>query len=349
MKRAFRIIVLIVATGAIIGLLAWFFRGEDPRELAEAFRTARWRFLPIALVMGMLVFPVKALRWRLLLGSDNKIKILSLLSAIMIGFMANCIISRVGELVRAAVLGAKRETRTSIALASIALERIFDMCTVILFLVIALLWLRPAASGEGATHLAALRKWGAILAIILALGIVFLALLRTMPKRTTKLVLRCVDWLPRRLRERVRTFLESFLAGLNTIRSARQAALILLISIFHWLLQVLYFLFIGYCFPDLGLALPGAMLVFVATALGVAALPLPGYLGIFQGGVLAAAAIMGVLHAERTAWISYSWASWALSVLPVILVGFLFLWAEGLSLKELRGRVPREAGASGKR
>ena len=59
--------------------------------------------------------------------------------------MANCIVSRLGELIRAAVMSIKGEMRTSTALASIALERVFDVCTVVVFLILALQWLGPSS------------------------------------------------------------------------------------------------------------------------------------------------------------------------------------------------------------
>ena len=80
------------------------------------------------MLVGLLVYPVKALRWRVILGREQTARYRPLLSAVMIGFMANCIVSRLGELIRAAVMSIKGEMRTSTAMASIALERVFDMC-----------------------------------------------------------------------------------------------------------------------------------------------------------------------------------------------------------------------------
>ena len=88
------------------------------------------------------------------------------------------------------------------------------------------------------------------------------------------------------------------------------------------------------------MTLPGAMLVFTITALGVAALPLPGYLGVFQAAVLAATAILSM---PRAASFNYALLSWAVNVPPIILLGFVFLWAEGLTLREIRSGSRRRA------
>lgn len=307
----------------------------SPSNIRQAFRSARWGVVPLAFVMGMLVFLVKALRWQVLLAPVKRVGFRRLLSAIMIGFMVNCILSRLGEVVRAAVLGVKGEMRTATALASIALERIFDMCTVVLFLMLSLLWLHPSASGAAAVHLAHLRTAGVVLAMAFVVGVGFLVLLRVRRKVTTRFVLGCAAWLPQRLRAKVQDFLDAFLAGLDTIQGPRQVMIISLLSVVHWLCQVSFFYVMGYCFPGLGLSFPGAMLVFALTALSVAALPLPGYLGVFQGGVKAAALILALPALES---FRYSWLTWAVNVPPIIAVGFVFLWSEGLTLGELRRR-----------
>ena len=340
MKRLRRILILLLTTAAIVVLLVWSFRDVKMAGMVEAFRNARWGFAPLAICMGLFVFPLKALRWRLLIAPLKPVRFRTLLSAIMIGFMVNCIFSRVGELARALVVGLKGEARSATALATIALERVFDVCTVVLFLVLSLIALRPAAYGEGAAHLAKIRTAGAVGVVVFIAAVVFLVLLKVRSKATKRIVLRCVAWLPKQLKAYVEGFLESFLNGLNAIQSARQVAAIFLLSVLHWFFQVLYFLFMAYCFPGLEMTLAGAMLVFAITALGVAAVPLPGYLGVFQASVMAAAAIMTLPHAES---VSYAWLSWALNVPPIILIGFGFLWMEGLSLGELRAGAKRTA------
>ena len=335
-----RILILLLATAAIVALLAlgWSAEAASVEDLLAALREARWWFLPAAGMMGLLVFPVKALRWRILLAPTKKVRFRPLFSAIMIGFMVNCIFSRIGEVVRAGFLGLRREVRTTTALASIALERIFDMCTVVLFLVIALLWLQPAPAADGARKLATIRVSGVLMGLMFAAAVAFLVLLRVRPKEMTRLVLGCVSWLPPRLRTHVEKFLASFLSGLNALKDIRQVAVLFGLSIIHWFLQVLYFLLVAYCLPQLHMSLPGAMLVFTITALGVAALPLPGYLGVYQAAVLAATAILSLPGAAS---FSYAWLCWAANIPPIILLGFVFLWAEGLSLREIRSGSSR--------
>jgi len=342
MKRLRQVIALVLVTAITAGFLVWYLgKVENVGEVWKAFKEARLWVAPFAALVGLAVFPIKAVRWRLLLPGGGRIPLRTLFSAIMIGFMANCILLfRLGELVRAAALGIKKQASTAEALASIALERIFDMVAIVLILIAALLLIQPAAGPESAKTLAKLRTAGVFAAMLFAVGIAFLVLLRSRPRATTAFVLGCVFWMPVLLREKVRDFLKSFLQGLDAVQSAEQVVTVFALSIVHWMVQVAFYYLVGQCFPGLGLTFAGAMLVFSLVALSVAAPPLPGYLVVFQAGIAAAGLVLSLPPGPC---FSYAWLAWAMNVPPVIVVGFVCLWWEGLSLGQLRKNANRDA------
>ena len=333
MKQFRHIAILLATTALVAGLLVWSFRNTDFNALWAAFDSARLWVAPFAALVGLGVFPIKALRWRLLLAPVKKVRIGSLFSAIMIGFMANCILSRLGEIIRAAVVSKRKEVDTATALASIALERIFDMATVILILIAALLCLPATTGGSGAGTLANVRAVGVVTAALFAVGVAFLVLLRLRPKATTAFIMFWISWMPARLKQKVAQFLASFLKGLDTLHSLRQVAVVSVLSLVHWMVQVLFFYLMGFCLPGFGLTFPGAMLVFSLVAFSVAALPLPGYLGVYQAGTAAAGLVLSLPDAEMAA---YGWLTWSMNIPVVIGLGFICLWTAGLSLGDLR-------------
>jgi uncharacterized membrane protein YbhN (UPF0104 family) len=148
--------------------------------------------------------------------------------------------------------------------------------------------------------------------------------------------------LPGRISGKVESFLATFLLGLDTLRTWRQVAAILLLSVVHWGIQVLFFLLAGWCFPDMAMTLPIALLVFSVTAFGVAILPIPGYIGIYQAAVLLVGVVVGSKD-QQAAWTSYSWLAWLLNIPFVILVGFIFLWKEDLSFRQIRQQADTES------
>ena len=349
-KRLRTALILLAVTAAIVGLLYYSLRGVELTALRSQLVNADYRYAILAVGAVMAVFVVKAIRWQLLLRPIKPIRLYPLFSAIMIGFMANCIISRVGEVIRAAILGMKKETRTSTALATIAVERIFDMASLVFYLLVGLAALGPArgSSEEFGTLRAAEYSLGAAL----ALGVGFLVALWRWPKRTERGILaasrvwlkalallgakpKWTEWLD----GKVTGFVESFLPGLRTLQSLPQVLGLVALSLLHWGLQIVMFWAASYCLGSTSdwfpLTFPQSCLVFAFTALGVAALPLPGFVGIFQGGVTTAMLLIGAPRKAPDV-AAFSMIAWLVNIPPIIIVGFVFLWMEGIGLRELR-------------
>jgi hypothetical protein len=172
-------------------------------------------------------------------------------------------------------------------------------------------------------------------AILLGVAIAFLVLLRLCQKWMTAALARFIRLLPKRISGKIESFLTTFLLGLDTLRTWRQVAAIFVLSLVHWGVQVLFFLLAGWCFPEMAMTLPVALLVFAIVGFAVAAAPTPGYIGSYQVGVLLVGAVVWSKD-QRAAWEAYSWLAWLLNIPFVILVGFIFLWKENLSFRQLR-------------
>lgn len=339
-KRVRSAIILLLITAAIVALLYYSLRGVEFARFREHVANADYRYALLAVLATLGVFVVKAVRWQILMNPVKRVGLYPLFAAIMIGFMANCIISRVGEVIRAAVLGVKGEARTSTALGTIAVERVFDTASVVLFLVIGILSIGSAAGRY--EQLAALRAAGYGLAAALIIGVGALVALWLWPDRMERLALATTRVLPGKLREKVAGFIKSFMPGLRALQSLRQVLALAGLSVIHWAVQVLMFWWASHCLAGHGpfpLSFQQSCLVMALTALGVAALPLPGFVGIFQGGVTAAMVLLGAdLNAANVANVvaAYGIIAWLANIPPIVAVGFVFLWTEGIGMRELR-------------
>ena len=76
----------------------------------------------------------------------------------------------------------------------------------------------------------------------------------------------------------------------------------------------------------------GACLVAICLALAVALPQAPGYIGVFHIAVLKSLDIFGI---QTTAAQSYAIVLWAISILPSTIMGFFFLWREGIAFREV--------------
>lgn len=109
------------------------------KEVWNDILGANYYWLIISLVFAIGSHIVRALRWNLLINSLNyKTKLSTTFFAVMIGYLANTAVPRMGEFVRCGVLSKKEKIPFNVLFGTVISERIFDMITllVIIFLVI---------------------------------------------------------------------------------------------------------------------------------------------------------------------------------------------------------------------
>lgn len=111
------------------------FRKVNLHELKKALESANYIYLIPAILLTILSLWIRAFRWQYILQPVREIRVSSLFSATMIGFMANNLLPvRLGEFVRAYTIGEKERISKSSSLATIVVERIFDGITILSFL-----------------------------------------------------------------------------------------------------------------------------------------------------------------------------------------------------------------------
>ena len=162
-------------------------RGQHPDEIRDAFSRVDWRLLPLALLLLYTGIAIRAYRWHILLRPVRDIPTRDVFPVMIIGYAANNVLPlRAGELVRAWVLEQRYGVRKTAALATIAVERLFDGVTMLLFV------------GGAATVIglnAELRHVALVAAAIFAAaiaGLVFLLVGGTLRERLLRLVLATV-------------------------------------------------------------------------------------------------------------------------------------------------------------
>src|SRR3989442_13947477 len=110
-------------------LLVWVLYKIDLRKVWTYAQHANGWLLLLTVVVATVTFPVRALRWRLILRDvdGHRFPLLPLCHATTIGFMANNLLpARAGEVARAYVASRQLPVRFTTALGSIGVERGFD-------------------------------------------------------------------------------------------------------------------------------------------------------------------------------------------------------------------------------
>ncbi|MDL1897932.1 flippase-like domain-containing protein [Anaerolineae bacterium CFX7] len=312
-----------------LGLLAIVFYGTDLNAIGDAFRTANYFYLVPALVLYFIGVGLRAVRWHFLLRSIKPVGVWRLFQVTVIGYMVNDLLPfRIGELVRAYILGETERISKASVLVTIILERVFDGVTMLLFIGVASFFL-PLNE--------ALRTLLLIGSLLFAAVVVALALAAGLRERFDALLRRALSRLPEKWRARGLRLADSFFLGLAVLRNPTDAAAALLFSILAWLFEAGMYATLALGF---GIVLPFPVFV-LATAVAnlVTIVPsTPGYVGVFDVPVKAILALFGVNESIAA---SYTLLLHAALIVPVVFLGLALMWRLGLSLGQLRKQSAR--------
>lgn len=295
-------------------LLAVVLYKVDFGKVATALRGADYRYLPLVVFIYLTSFLLRSWRWEVLLRPVKPgIGFGHLFSTIIIGWTANNLLpARVGELVRAYLIGKRESISKSASLATIVVERILDSFTLLVFLFASMLLL---------TNPLEILHFGLY---VLAVFILILAILVFM---TFKNVLalayfkKAMKILPDRLSASMIGLFESFLKGLQCLRDARQTLKGLTLSGGLWAIEALVYYLILRSF---GLVLPiyAATVLLAVVNIGVILPSSPGALGTFQFFCVLG---LGFFSVDKSTALALSVVLQSVMWFPVTLLGLGFL------------------------
>ena len=316
-------------------LLLWALRGVHFDEVLRRIKGAHLVPLGLAVVVATLTFPIRLVRWRLLLRRDDgtPLPALPVWHAVAIGFMANNTLPfRAGELVRLIAVTRLTGVRMTAALSSIAVERIFDGLAVVALLSAALLLSDlPSNVAVGGLSLAQVARAGGLmgLAALTAAGLVV-----AFPLAAEGLVRRVLP--AGRFTERLVALLEGIRQGLAALRSPALLGGVIVWSLVLWLVNA-YAFYIGFAAFDIPVGFIGAILLQGIVVFGITVQLTPGFVGQFEAAIVAALALYGVPNDVAS---SYAIAFHGTTFLPIILLGAWSLARTPVALRDLRGAAP---------
>ncbi len=314
--------------GIAISIVALYLAMPPRNEWANvvaAFARVQYAYmLPIALISAYTIV-VRCQRWRLLLRPVGEIPFLALVSATSVGFLCNMVLPlRVGEVIRPVLLANRTNVPVSSVLASVLLERLLDMLTILVFLGL-VMFLVPVS--------ATIRQSGIAFLILALFAVTLVASLQ----QRHPLALALLRWIlartPARIRERAETALHSFIAGLQGIGTGAALLRILAYSVFLWITIASVF---GVGFLACGLEVPfvsGGLALVTVVAGAVSAPSAPGFIGTFQAGCIIALGLFGISRADA---IPYAFVVWAAQWLTQVILGVVFLVRENIRFGDVR-------------
>ncbi|MFH1141654.1 MAG: lysylphosphatidylglycerol synthase domain-containing protein, partial [Chloroflexota bacterium] len=219
-------------------------------------------------------------------------------------------------------------------------ERVVDG-VVLLFILAALSLVLPMTGLVAGVARSVSIPWPLLVSAIVAPFVLVLGLMVMMaynPPRALSFAGFLAKPFPGRVKVRILGLVEMFVAGLGVLRYPGRIPLLLLLSLLVWLAESTMYYLIG-CSFDLASPLGGLVTMFWAMLAVTAAANLGAALPSSQGSIgpfeLFAVATLVVLGVQREAAVAYAVALHVALLVPVTLLGFLYLWMGKESLMQL--------------
>jgi uncharacterized protein (TIRG00374 family) len=323
-----------IGIGISLVLLVYLFRQVEYRRLWDSLASADMPFLFLATALLAGTFAIRSWRWQYLLKPLKEVGFSSLMSATSIGLMANMLFpARLGEIVRAVVLGHREHIDKSASFATVVVERLLDGFTILLILAVLLL----AASLPLQGGWLQVVRWGGLstLALYMAVLVALLYLHRS-TAQALRAVRRLGAGLPTRWVDKLAHFLESFSGGLETLECKDHLGQIIVTSIMLWGGIGLYNFLVMQAF-HLHLPVSVGFLLLVFQAFAVMLPSSPGFVGTYHAASVACLSLWGV-HPEVALGVAL--VMHAINFFLTIGLGGSYLWAMGISWRDLTQAHP---------
>src|SRR5436190_10502897 len=137
-----------------IGLLAFFLYGVELRPVWDATRQADGRLLLGGVCVTMMTYALRAFRWQYLLAPIGPTRFTTAFQTTVIGFSASFLLpARPGEVLRPYLLARRENLPPTACFATVILERLLDLVTVLLLFGVFVVFVDPASlSGDPAMY-----------------------------------------------------------------------------------------------------------------------------------------------------------------------------------------------------
>jgi uncharacterized protein (TIRG00374 family) len=315
-----------IAVGVIVSIFFLLWAKSLVGNLGDALTAARDAnklFVLPGLIAYFAGVWIRAARWHFLLRPVKSVPTNALFPVVVIGYMANDVLpARLGEVVRAYVLGEQEGIPKATSLATILVERMFDGIAMLIFV---------AAVGLVVPFSDQLTTVVRIAAAIFIVALIVLVVAGGSRERAAGAIAAFERILPTSLRGKVVPIADRFLEGLSSLRSPRLAAAILGLSLAAWLCEATMYYIISLGF-GLNLPIPAYVLTTAVANLGAMVPAAPGYVGTFEAFALLA---LMLFSPDRGTAGAYVVVVHVALLVPITLLGFFYLWRANLSLRTL--------------
>ena len=325
-------------------LLALFLVTVDLERMMEELAKANYLYLIPGIGLYLVSVFFRTLRWQLLLRHMRSIPARRLYPVVVVGYMANNLLPmRLGEFVRSYHVGEREGISKTSALMTIFIERILDALTLLFFIAVIAIFVPLAGLAESLGEKTGIAWPLLVMALsapfVLAFGTLMLFAL--FPDKTRALALTIVSLLPERIESTLRHLIDMFLVGLMPLRSPQTLGRLFALSLPIWLFEAGLFFFVGFAFglenvyDSLGDMAIAVILVTAVANIGSSIPAAPGGIGLFELVARETLVFLPLAAVDPAVAAGFAAVVHLSLLLPMIILGQVFLWTENVSLRKL--------------
>ncbi len=330
-----------------IALLVLFFWTTDLTQMISSLKRTNHFYLILGLAAYFASIWFRTIRWRFLLLTNIKIKTSRLLPVVVVGYMANNILPfRIGELVRSYYLNRREGISTTTGISTILVERVSDSIALLFLIGVTAVFVPLDETLSGFSTVSNIAESVIVIFFVLPFLGMFTALVAAslFRNRTERIIYKVSEPLSIRIRNMLRDSSSKVLDGLQSLNSISAITKVLALSLPVWIAESFLFFFVALSldihseFEGMIAMASASILVTGITNIGSSVPAAPGGLGLFE--LIARESLVLMPHGtvSRPDAAAFAALTHACLLIPIIALGQMFLWANGLSLLSLSRR-----------
>jgi uncharacterized protein (TIRG00374 family) len=294
---------------------------DQKKEIMLSFRQANYAWISFAVFLGIMSHFVRSLRWKMLMEPMGyKPRSSNVFFAVMIGYLANLALPRLGEVSRCGILTRYEKIPFTKSFGTVITERAVDMMMfIILFFTTIYIqsdrlssYIQTRVYAPLATKFHYTIDFSAffifiMLGIVLVLIIAGIILWRLFRKSE--------------LMQKLKAQILGFLEGIKSLGSIKRPFLFIFYSIAIWVLYLLMAYFVFFSLPETAmLGIDAGLGVLIFGSIGI--MVVQGGIGIYPAIVAETLILYSI---NKTTGYAMGWLIWSSQTLPIICLGILSL------------------------
>lgn len=305
----------------LLGILLfwWVYKDQDISRIKSILTNeVNYFWIVVSVFLGLLSHISRTIRWNLMIEPlGHKPRTLNTFLAVMIGYLMNLALPRMGEISRCGVLSRYEKIPFTKLIGTVVLERLIDVIMLLLLLVVVVITQFGQVVEFLNNNPEVQQKLGKIIhSPILIIGLILFVL---------------IIWLTRHkirasgIAQKMVGLLNQFAEGFKSIRNIRNKGAFVFHSIFIWVLYylMLYCVFFAFEFTSHLTPLAG-LTIFVFGSFGMVA-PVQGGIGAWHFMVIEGLALYGIDRANGTVFALLAHGSTTIMLIVFGLIALLVL------------------------